>query len=92
MIIRRLLERWADATHTATIARLEREAADLEAKVEAGNRAIVILEAERDAMAGVIARDRMRVASECAIHARSKAEAEGVTNDRIDESIRRLGA
>ncbi len=68
------------------IRKLEKRNYDLQSSVESHVRTIAVLEAERDAMAGVIARDRMRVASECATHARHKAEAEGVTNERDSES------
>ena len=59
------------------VRRLEKRLLDLEAKLEAAERITGVTEAERDAMAEVIARDRMRVAAETAIAARSKAECEG---------------
>ena len=73
-------------------ARLMKKIADLESQLEARDRVIAVLEAERDSMAAVIARDRMRVASECAIAARTKAEAEGNTDDRTTESNHRVRA
>jgi hypothetical protein len=57
--------------------RLERRVADLEAEVQARDRVIRVLEAERDALAGVIARDRERVKAETAVYARKVAEMEG---------------
>ena len=73
----------------AKVRKLEKSILDLRAEIDSRERAIAVLEAERDAMAGVIARDRMRVASECAIHARTKAEAEGSANEqRNNQSTR----
>lgn len=83
------LKRWANRSLERANSRLEKQVADLQATVEARDRTIQVLEAERDALAGVIARDRMRVASESAIHARTKAEAEGVTDERDYQSTGR---
>ncbi len=73
---------WPWTTRDATVGKLRRIALNLQSQLEAKDRIISVLQAERDAMAGVIARDRMRVASECAVAARSKAEAEGIENER----------
>jgi hypothetical protein len=74
------------------VRRLQKQVAELQSKLDAAARTIKVLEAERDAMAEVIARDRMRVAAEMAIAARSKAEAEGGEGGRTDESLRRFTA
>ena len=55
----------------------------LETELRKRDATIAVLEAERDAMAAVIARDRQRVTAECAVAARSKAEAEGVAHERF---------
>jgi len=50
---------------------------------ESTKRELVVITAERDALAAVVARDRARVAAETAVFARQRADAEGVvTNDR----------
>ena len=67
--------------------RLQKQILDLESQLAAAGRTIAVTESERDAMAEVIARDRMRVAAETAIAARGKAEAEGA-NERTDPSTR----
>lgn len=77
-----LLKRWATRS-------LQRQVDKLETELHKRDATIAVLEAERDAMAGVIARDRMRVASECAMHARTKAEAEGVAHERDYEGTGR---
>lgn len=58
----------------------------LQAELSKAKRIIAVLEAERDAMAGVIARDRMRVAAETAIHARTKAESEGNADEQRNQT------
>lgn len=66
-----------------------RRIADLEAELLAAARKLSVAEAEIEAMAGVIERDRRRVAAETAIQTRRQAEAEG--NDRrTQESISRF--
>ena len=49
---------------------------------EATRRELRVVEAERDALAAVVARDRARVAAETAEFARRRADAEGVTSER----------
>jgi hypothetical protein len=79
---------WPAKTKTSgAVRRLEKQVLNLQAKLDAAGRTIKVLEAERDAMAEVIARDRMRVAAETAIAARQKAEAEGA-DGRIEQSTR----
>lgn len=59
----RFLNRWADASAKARVAELETELAKTAARLS-------VVEAERDTMAEVIARDRARVAAETASHHR----------------------
>lgn len=66
--------------------KLERRIADLENQLEVKSRTIAVLEAERDAMASVLARDRQRVLAESAEYARRRAESEGMTNERNFQS------
>jgi hypothetical protein len=56
--------------------KLSRRVHDLQSEIESRDRIIKVVEAERDAMAAVIARDRARVASETAQFNRQRAEAE----------------
>lgn len=60
------------------IAALEKRVLDLESVVEERNRQIRILEAERDSLSEVIARDRLRVKAESATFAATVANATGV--------------
>ena len=53
-----------------------RRVLNLQAEIEARDRTIHVLEAERDALAAVISRDRARVAAEVAEFARKRAESE----------------
>lgn len=64
----------------------------LRSQLSKARKIIEILEAERDALAEVLARDRMRVAAETAIHARAKAEAEGQTDVSNQNSSVRFSA
>lgn len=63
-MLTRLLKRWGDAAAKARVAELETELAKTVARLS-------VVEAERDAMAEVIARDRARVAAETATHHRT---------------------
>jgi len=65
--------------------KLQKQVADLEATVEARDRIIRILEAERDSLAACVARDRARVQAEGASYSRQQAEHEH--NGRTDASI-----
>ena len=58
------MKRWGDAAAKARVAELETELAKTVARLS-------VVEAERDAMAEVIARDRARVAAETATHHRT---------------------
>jgi conjugal transfer/entry exclusion protein len=80
-LLTRILARWADST-------LQREVKDLQRDLDARDRVIGVLEAERDALAAVVARDRERIRAEGAAYARQRAEVEGVTNERVDKGIR----
>ncbi len=63
-MLARLLTRWADASARARVAELETELAKAVAKLS-------VVEAERDGLAEVVARDRARVAAETATHHRA---------------------
>lgn len=67
----------------------EGKVADLEAKVAALERTLRVKDAEIDALAAVIARDRERVAAETAVYAR-RAAVEDQTNGRIIGDIKTL--
>ena len=69
------------------VQRLERKLLDLQAKLEAKDRQIAVLQAEIESMAGVIARDRQRTLAECASYARQRAEAEGIKDEFNRESF-----
>ena len=66
-------------TTDARVAKLRRIALNLQSQLEAKERIIAVLEAERDSLAAVVARDRQRVAAECASFSRQRAEAEGIS-------------
>lgn len=56
---------------------------DMQSRLDEKDRLIVVLRAEIDGLAGVIARDRQRIQAETARYAREQAEAEGTHhNDR----------
>jgi len=81
-MIARLLRRWADAA-------LLQEIAALETALDAERRRLAVAEAEIEALAAVMARDRQRIQAEGAAYARQRAEAEGVTHD--DRAYPRAG-
>jgi hypothetical protein len=62
--VNRILARWGSASATARIAELETELARANARIS-------VIEAERDGLAEVVARDRARVASETALFHRA---------------------
>ena len=70
---------------TGAIKRIQRRVDILSCDLEAARRTIAVIEAERDAMASVIARDRARVAAETAAYARRRAESEGA-DGRTEQS------
>jgi hypothetical protein len=53
---------------------------DFQAELDARDRIIRVQQAELDAMAGVLARDRERIKAEGAAYARQRAEHEGATS------------
>jgi hypothetical protein len=63
-------------TKSAREQALEKQLLDLQANCDAKDRVIRVLEAQADALAEVIARDRERVLSETAAYARKRAESE----------------
>lgn len=73
-----LLKRYATA-------KLRRENDRLTADLEAERRRLAVVEAERDSMAAVIARDRERIWAEGAAYIRQRAEAEGMTDAKRPE-------
>lgn len=80
-MLHKLLSPWADSV-------LRQQVKELESKLEAENRRLVVANAEIESMAAVIARDRERIKAEGAAYARSRAESEGVTaHERTRESI-----
>jgi len=88
-LLARLLERWADDALRSLVARLETEAADREAELDSLKRQLAVTMAENETLAAVVARDRERIKAEGAAYARSRAEAEGVTNgNRTEQSLR----
>ncbi len=81
-MIRRFLKRFATA-------RLQRQVERLSAELAAEQLKTKVVEAERDNLAQVIARDRERIKAEGACYARQRAEAEGVTSERDFQSASR---
>ena len=61
--------------------RLQKKVLDLESQLEAKERVIVVMQAEIDSLAAVVARDRQRIHAECAAYSRQQAEAEGNTDE-----------
>ena len=74
----------------AAVKRLEKQLLDLQSKLDAAERTAQVLEAERDTLALVVARDRQRIEAELAAYARQKAENEG-TDGRINTGLRHVG-
>lgn len=74
--------KWLERFATRQVkAQVERLLTDMRKK----DSVIAVLEAERDALAAVIARDRQRVQAEAAGFARQRAVEEGVTSERNHE-------
>lgn len=67
--------------------KLQRENQKLTADLEAERRRLAVVEAERDTLALVLARDRSRIEAEIASYQRRKAEQEGAPNERTGESV-----
>lgn len=55
---------------------------EMQSRIDEKDRMIGVLKAEVDSLAGVIARDRARVAAETARFNREQADCEGFTNER----------
>jgi len=73
---------------TPKAARLERKLALLTAELEAEKLKTKVVEAERDNLAAVVARDRARISAEGAAYASQRAIAEGKQNESsANESI-----
>ena len=75
-----LLKRYANR-------KLARENDRLVAELEAERRRLAVVEAERDTLALVLARDRSRIEAEIASYQRRKAEQEGAPNERNQQSV-----
>jgi hypothetical protein len=74
---------WWNPHAAAAVRGLESRLAAEQAAHEATRRTLAIVEAERDTLALVAARDRERVKAEIAAHARERAEAEGSGNASV---------
>jgi len=70
-------------SESAAIRGLQTQLAAEQASHEATRRQLTIAQAEIDALAAVIARDRMRVLAETANYARQKADSEGTTDAKL---------
>ncbi len=79
-------------TTDATVGKLRKIALDLKSQIEAKDRVIAVMQAEIDSLAAVVARDRQRVAAECASLSRQRADAEGATSERNFEGNGRIRA
>lgn len=64
------------------LAILRRQLADVRAQLEAEQRTVVVKQHEIDQLAGIIARDRQRVAAETAIESVKIAAAQGAQHGR----------
>ena len=83
---------WFSKSKTpAAVRRLQRRIDDLASELESAHRTIKVLEAERDNLALVLARDRQRIEAELAAYARQKAENEGADERRTDTGLRHVG-
>jgi hypothetical protein len=63
--------------------RLKARIAELESELDAARRQLEVTAAERDALAGVVARDRARIEMETARFARRRAEDEHAVNGKL---------
>lgn len=73
---------WLTTTDAAAIRGLRTQLEAERAAHEATKRALAVVEAERDKLALVAARDRERVRAEISAHARQRAESEGENGQR----------
>ncbi|MEQ8790253.1 MAG: hypothetical protein RIC55_28415 [Pirellulaceae bacterium] len=83
-----MIERWANETALRALHRKEGELMQAQARIDALERKLAVVESERDNLAAVVARDRARIKAEGAAYARQQAEAEAMTNERTGESLR----
>ena len=67
--------------------RLLRQVAELQSELEAERRRLAVSSAEIESLAAVIARDRARIQAEAAAYARRQADAEGVQDERAQQSV-----
>lgn len=74
--------------------RQERRIRQLETDLEIANKRAEVLEAERDNLAAVVARDRQRIQAEAAAYGRKQAEAEGASDEQqpAETSVRKYPA
>lgn len=79
--MRKFLRRWADVSLSNENASLRRQVAELSSQLDDFQRRLAVATAEAEALAAVIARDRMRVAAETAEFAARRANAEGSNYD-----------
>lgn len=63
---------------------LQKQVRELQSELEAERLKTKVVEAERDNLAQVVARDRERIRSEGACYARQRAESEGVPSEQRD--------
>jgi hypothetical protein len=68
---------WLSTTDAGAIRSLRTQLAAEQAAHEATRRTLAVVEAERDTLALVAARDRSRVQAEIAAYARQRADSEG---------------
>lgn len=72
-----LLRRFATDATRREAARLQRQTDDISVELEVARRALTVVEAERDELAAVVARNIERVKAESAAAARTRAQHEG---------------
>lgn len=82
--MRELLKRWADSLLRSRLAEIEDALANRESEVESLKRQLTVVNAERDELAAVLARNRARVKAEIAAASRDQAMHE--RHGRADES------
>lgn len=75
-----MIRRWLRRLFTADD-RLRHRIAVLESELDATKRLLAVTEAERDQLAAVVARDRLRIVAETAAYARRRAEDEHAANN-----------
>lgn len=81
-MFRRLFARWGDAALRREVARLKEDLAAAQTALKSEERRREVAEAETQAIALVVARDRERVKAELASFARQRADSEGEAHER----------